>query len=915
MPVEVVGRDDELAGLTAFLGRSADAARPGALVLEGAAGIGKSTLWAVGVDAARERGLRVLSARPAESERGLAYAGLGDLLGGSLDDVLPALTPPRRRALEVALLVHDAGGAPVDARALGVAVESALELLAEDGPFLLAVDDVQWLDASSASALGFALRRLDAQPVLALLARRTEEGVGPSVVEEAVESWNVERVHVGPLSIGATHGLLQARLGRAFPRPTLVRVHEAAGGNPFYALELARPLRAGDALADPTKPLPVPERLEQLVAARLDGFDDATRSALALASAQANLTTAQLSAAGLDERALEPALDERVVELTSGRIRFAHPLLASVLYGSLPAAERRRTHRLLAEVTDDPVGRARHLALSAARPDARISAALERAADAAKAQGAPIVAAELGEHALRLTPAGADGDRRRRATAAARAHIAAGELERARALAAELGERAEPGPLRAEALVLLADVEWDTLPAVIPVLREALVEAKSDPALQASIHQRLALTTRFTEGLVVAEAHAQAGVELAERLGDDALLSDALAGLAITRFNLARDDAPEHAERAFALAGDEPTNRMEASFALVHVLVWSRRLERARALLEDLVQVWSERDERLAANALWYLSLTEFHAGRLALADDLATRARELSVQYAPEADEAPQNVFPLMLIAAARGRVDRARELAELGAQFAVNLGSRLGGNFRAMTATLDAWAGDTQRAVEIFAEAEQLAASAVWREPAMLGWRDDYVQSLVELERIDEAVALLDPWEADAQRLGRAWVLAHATRCRGLIAAARGEVDEAIALLERAADGSGAAGDPFGRARSLLALGTLRRRAKQKRAARETLESALAAFDEIGAEGWAEAARAELGRIGGRSAIDGLTPAERRVADLVAEGRTNREVAAALFLGERTIASHLTHIYAKLGVRSRTELARRLQ
>jgi DNA-binding CsgD family transcriptional regulator len=311
---------------------------------------------------------------------------------------------------------------------------------------------------------------------------------------------------------------------------------------------------------------------------------------------------------------------------------------------------------------------------------------------------------------------------------------------------------------------------------------------------------------------------------------------------------------------------------------------------------------------------LWYLSLTELHAGRLALAEELATRARELSVQYAPEADEAPQNLFPLMLIAAARGRLDRARELAELGAQFAVNLGSRLSVNFRAMTATLDAWADDTQRAVEGFEEAEELARYAEWREPAMLSWRDDYAQSLVELGRVDEAVALLDAWEADAERVDRGFVLADVARCRGLVAAARGDVDEAIVLLECAAAGSGAAGDPFGRARSLLALGTVRRRAKQKRAARDALEASLAGFEEIGAESWAETARAELGRIGGRSAIDGLTPAERRVADLVAAGHTNREVAAALFLGERTIASHLTRIYAKLGVRSRTELARRL-
>jgi len=194
------------------------------------------------------------------------------------------------------------------------------------------------------------------------------------------------------------------------------------------------------------------------------------------------------------------------------------------------------------------------------------------------------------------------------------------------------------------------------------------------------------------------------------------------------------------------------------------------------------------------------------------------------------------------------------------------------------------------------------------------MRWWTAEHVELLLELGRIDDAVDLLDAWEADAVRVRRDWVLADVTRCRGLVAAARGEVEHALASLERAVAEHDAVGDPFGRARALLALGTTRRRTRQKRPAREAIEAAAEGFEAIGAEGWAAKAHAELGRIGGRTRAEGLTAAERRVASLVAEGRTNREVAAALFLGERTVASHLTHIYAKLGIRSRTELARSL-
>src|SRR5829696_2816726 len=279
MSAEMVGREEELSSLYAVLDRTADG--PAALVLEGEAGIGKSTLWRAGVDAARAQGLRVLLSQPAEVERGLAHAGLGDLFEGTLESVLPALSTPRRRALEGALLVEDVGHR-VDPRTLGVAVRSALDILTAQGPVVLAVDDVQWLDPSSASALAFALRRMRAQPILLLLARRLGGGAEASELERAIEGDRVERLSIGPLSLGATHRLLQARLGRTFSRPTLLRVHEVSGGNPFYALELARVLSAD---VDPTQPLHVPATLEGLVRARLDGLPPGTRQSLLLASA------------------------------------------------------------------------------------------------------------------------------------------------------------------------------------------------------------------------------------------------------------------------------------------------------------------------------------------------------------------------------------------------------------------------------------------------------------------------------------------------------------------------------------------------------------------------------------------------------------------------------------------------------
>jgi DNA-binding CsgD family transcriptional regulator len=898
MPFEVVAREQELASVAAFLDEPRRA--PTALLLEGEAGIGKSTLWLAAVEQARELGLRVLFSRPAEAERALAYAGLGDLLESVLEEALPELLPPRRRALEIATLRHEsAGDDPIDRRAVGVAVRDVLQLLGEDAPVVVAVDDVQWLDASSAGALEFALRRLETTPVVVLLARRLVAGAKPSGLEQALPAERLQRLQVGPLSAGALHRLLHDRLGRAFPRQTLLRIHEQSAGNPFFALELARAL-APD--ADPSQPLPLPETLDELMRARISALPETTRQALAVVSALGPTPEAVLTEAGVGADALGPAFEAHVIEREGDTLRFTHPLLASLLYGDL-GDERRSVHARAAQIVRDPVARARHLALAQEEPDASVAEVLDAAARVAGNRGASAAAAEIFEHAARLTPADAPDERRRRALAAARAYRAAGEWTRARTIAADLLAETENSSWRAEALVLLAELE--TPGPSVRLLEEALDEAAS-PQFQAAVHCRLAWIKRF----VGEDAHTRAALALADEVDDDELRARVRAVEAVLAWFHGEAEAPADLPALVqklpaALGADRLVQ--EGTQALANTL----RTE-ARALLEREYLEWRERDERRSAQALWGLAWVEFWAGNWELAEQHATRSHDLSIQYGVEV---PQDHLPLAVIAAHRGQPGVAREHSELALELAdIQFGSRPPQHL-AVLGLVALSEGDTSAAAASFERSERRAEEMRWAEPSVRWWTPDHVELLLRLGRVADAVRLLDAWEADAARVKRAWVSPHVTRCRGLVAAAEGDAERALGLLESAVEEHEAVGDPFGRARALLAVGVVRRRLRQKRPAREAIEVAVEAFEEIGAEGWAAKARAELGRLGGRRRAEGLTTAEQRVAELVAEGRTNRQVAETLFLGERTVASHLTHIYAKLGIRSRTELARRLQ
>jgi DNA-binding CsgD family transcriptional regulator len=898
MSAEIVGREEELSSIEAFIDRLEGG--PAALVLEGEPGIGKSTLWVAGVEEALERGFRVLSSRPAEAERGLAHAGLGDLFEGVLDDVLPELSPPRRRALEIALLVEEASGDPVDRRALAVAVRGALEALRAQGPLMIAIDDVQWLDTSSSDALAFALRRLDESEVLLFVARRLALDTEPSALESALGADRTRTVRVGPLSVGALHRLLRDRLGRTFPRQTLVRIHERSGGNPFYALEVARALEND---VDPLAPLPIPETLEELVRARITDLPRATREAIGIAAAWGTGSEALLERVGVRVDALDLAVEAQVIERSSGTIRFTHPLLSSALYTDLDA-KRRSVHARIAEVIDDPVSRARHLALSRDDPDAEAATILDEAAILAADRGASAEAAELSEHALRLTPDADASERGRRALAAARAHQAAGEWTRARAIATGLAA-AETGALRAESLIVLADLE--STDGSIAVLEEALREAESSPLLQADIQIRMASAIRFREGFVKAHERAKSALELAEQLDDDWLHVRALVVLADLGGAMGDEEAPAQAAKALELAGASGQPRLEHMVAYVSVIGDEPR----RQFLEDEYEQWRERDEPRSADALWELSLAELQLGSWELAAEHAARARDIAFQYGIEI---PQHHLPIAWIAVHRGQLELARETSMRALDLAEHHFGLHPPYHLSVIGLAALWSGDATTGAEWLGRAHSRALELGWLEPAQRPWTADYVEALLELGRVDEAVPVLDMWEADAKRLGRQRILVHVMRSRGQIAAARGDLVEAMRLLESAVGRHEEVGDPYGRSRALLALGVTRRRARQKRPARDAILEALDGFEQLGAATWIERCKSELARIGGRARADGLTPAEQRVAALVAEGRTNKEVAAALYLGERTVASHLTHIYAKLGIRSRTELARKL-
>jgi DNA-binding CsgD family transcriptional regulator len=906
----LVGREEELEAIVRLFDAREDL--PSAAVLSGEAGVGKTSLWLAGVDAADARGYRILSSRPSEAETKFSFAGLSDLLDNAAGDFLPELPPIQRRALEAALLLGESE-LHADDRAVAAAVLGALRLLAADSLLCLAVDDVQWLDAASLAALRYALARLDNKPVAVLLAVR---GDPPVWVRRAVPEERLRTVEVGGLSLGATHELLRAHLEARFPRPTLIRLWETSRGNPFFALELASALqRRGGTLA-PGEDLPIPSYLDELLQERLDGIGPAALAVARAVAALADPTVATVEAAvGVRfGRGLAEALDARILELDGTYLRFTHPLLASAVAARQTPARRRSLHARLADIVPSTEERARHLALASDEPDPDVASILEEAARAGDARGAPAAAAELAEQALRLTPLANVEDARRRLLSAADRHHAAGDTGRAVALLTQARAKAAPGVEQAAVLVQLAAVQAAPRDAVA-LYREALSEAKGDDALQATIHLNLASLMRFTDGVARGIEHGELAVLAASRMGDAALRCRALSAYGLMHFNAGRGIPSVEMDEALALERSLAEWPLEVGATAVfgHQLWWSADVERARALFQKVRSaVRARNDPAGEADALWYLSLIEWRAGNWEEADRYAAESLDLLTQLGTLT---PPGEFPAAVIAAHRGRIDDARARSHGAVARAEAEGMRVAQSGHSwVLGFVELSLGDAAGALGYLRRSHELRGAIVL-EPGMRLEQGDLLEALIAVGELREAGEIFATWQERAGALDRAWALAILARCRGLLLAARGDLDGAFASFEHALAEHARTTDPFQHTRTLLALGRTQRRAKKRGAARTTLENALARFERLGAPLWAEQTRVELARIGGRAPSDGeLTEAESRIAALVAEGRTNREVAAALFLTVHSVETALTRVYRKLDVRSRAELAHRL-
>jgi DNA-binding CsgD family transcriptional regulator len=918
MTTEIVGREQEVGLLGRFLDALEDG--PAILLLDGEAGIGKSTLWTKGVDMALQRSHRVLSCRSAESEGKLAFAGLGDLLedvSGAAFDSLPA---PQARALDVALLRADATGAPLESRAVSLGFLGVAKGLAEDTPLLVAVDDLQWLDAPSMRVLGFASRRCGQSRIGVLASIRSKDPQEiPLHLDRALSRERFFHVVVGPLDRGAVEHLVRGHLG-ALPRALARKLHEVSRGNPFFALEIARAIVRSGVKVTPGEPLPVPNSLSMLVRDRLKQLSvEAQRSVVmvfALARPSIALVRQGMESGEGNEDAVSEAIEAGVLMLSGDRLDLAHPLLGTTAYSELSAPRRRALHERLAGVVSDPDERARHLALAAEGPDSEIADALDLAARRARARGAPESGADLSEMAQRLTPPNRPHDLRKRLMDAAIAYFEAGDPGRAGTVYEQALAHCRSGLERAEALQQLGMVRattdgWRTAETLF---EQAVAEAGDDASLRGASERGLAYAALFIGRFPDAESHARVAVDLAERAGDRAELAASLQSLAYLEFAQGRGIPRYLTERAVPLESWQWRAWVERpSFVLALAFKYSGDLDAARSRFEELLRQTTESGEEEAIPALlFHLAELECWAGNWEVSERQARRSVETSVQIGTPFYES-MGLYALGLIEAHRGRIDSARSRAAEGLRLA-----ELTDNFT--TALSNAWVlgfvelclGRHSAALNHLAHLPKRAEDAGIREPGMLRFVPDAVEALVAAKQLAEAEEVLKPFERRAKRLRRIWAMTAGARCRSLLLVARNDLAGATSVLDKSLEIASESVARFDRGRNLLVLGSLYRRTKQKRKAREALGASYKVFDSLGATVWASKAREEVERVGGRAPTPlSLTPTEARVAELAATGLSNQEIARALFISVRTVEWNLSKIYRKLGIRSRAELA----
>jgi DNA-binding CsgD family transcriptional regulator len=884
--VLLVGRRAEQTVVSEFARAGAPAR---ALVISGEPGIGKTELWRFACDEAAADGYTVLRATAVASEATLPYAALGDLLARA---TLGDLEPVHREALGAVSLD---GTGSTDVRL--VAGGFLRYLLAASGraPVVVAVDDVQWIDPASATVLGFALRRLDGEAVRTVVSVRSGREVPLQLSDERTDA-----IELGALSRGALHHLLNERLGLSLRRPLAQRVYSLSGGNPFYALELARELIRKPGLPQETG-VGLPASLKGVVDARIAALPTSCVAALrvaALAEAPTLALVDDVVEGGAS--ALDAAFADEVVMLEGRRVRFVHPLYAEGVVAAIAPSELRALHARLADAVDGGPARARHRARAATGPDEPTALLLETAALDELANGSAALSAALAGDALGLSEGRPPPER---VFLAARACLSAGELDRARSLLLEhLGGMAQ-GDERSRAFLLLAR-SVGTNRELLEFTTSAVEEARA-PAFRADALVYLATVNAFGF-LREIPSQVRLVLEAAELLEREEALLDIAASDALTIFAMA--GLPE---REFDLGSSEPAtffNSLERSRGLA--LLWRGELSDARPVFEaGLAQARETAEDESITSALLQLAELEARAGRVAEASRLAEsaalgawdgEARAMAPRIRAAAGLAARE--PDLTVALAGEAVELARQGEYVWQEFEAR---RIAGSACLL-------GGDAASALGWLEPVhEHLARNGV-RNPGVFPVTGDLAEAHLRSGDTGSAERLLEELDVAGREQHHPWASSVAERVRGLLADVDGDYTTAEEAFSAAAERASRHGLELDAARAQLALGVARRHAKHRAEARAALAEAEASFARLGASRYVEQTQAEAARVAGRRRTGNeLTETEARVAEFVAAGKTNREVAAALSLSVRGVEANLSRVYLKLGLRSRTELA----
>jgi DNA-binding CsgD family transcriptional regulator len=902
----LVGRESEIATINRFLAE-ARLGRAAGLVVAGEAGIGKTALLEDSV--ARAPDFLVLRTRGVEAEAEVPFAALIELLGPMASKV-DGLPEPQARALRGVFAL--AGLQQLEATAAAAATLALLAATAEEAPLLVLVDDAHWLDVASGFAAAFAARRLREARIAILFGVRDEE-------EPRFSLEGIERLALKPLKPDAALELVTSA-SRSLDEATAQRIVASGAGNPLALLELPSLVRAGGDVSVLSEPLPPGEAARRLFGRRLSALERAARLSLLVAAAERSgelrVLTPAWSSLDVATHAIEAAEDCGLVRIDEQRLEFRHPLVRSLAYGDATPAERRRAHEALAAaLADDPRARDErtwHLALAAVGPDAEVADALSESA-----ARLPTPAATL-ERAARLTPHRAV--RARRLIEAAEAAQTAGEYQAAASLAVEGQQQGDDvfDHARAEHVIALSEFERDRpRDAVDRLARAAASIAEVAPAQAARM-------LADTIDPCASSGQMERGVELATRARELARGSDSLTRL---RVALRHADATFWsgrfgAARRLALAAAEEAERhdgtalesIEARVLLHEAFCAGGDFGRARRPVEQAV---SEARRAGALGLLqWALAglfTVEFFAGRVRRALAAAEEELELAEGLARRFTRI-EALGHVAWCEAMRGLEERCR--AHISERFELSASGRADPIVHPALGLLELALGHGEAAVAALEPTVRIREQRGAVDAAM--WTPELpllIEAYARADRFADADATLAHFETQARKVERPLAEALAHRCRGMLNDEGFEAEFDAALAAHDLDPR-----PFERARTLLCYGERLRREKRRLDARERIREARDAFVGFGATAWAKRAEAELAATGERSrrridaTRDDLTPREFTVARLVAQGLTNKEVAAQLFLSTNTIETHLRHVFQKLGVRSRTELVAKL-